>query len=75
MENMKYQKGQKDMIKLVIGVAKSFLINLYNSIWEMGNKNSSSETTNIHSTQHTSWQQDGISYMRFEEINTWRIFK
>ena len=33
------------MIKLVIGVANSFLINLYNSIWEMGNKNSSSETT------------------------------
>jgi hypothetical protein len=29
MENMKYQKGQKDMIKLVIGVANSFLINLY----------------------------------------------
>lgn len=75
MENMKYQKGQKDMIKLIIGVANSFLIDLYNSIWEIGNKNSSSETTNLHSTQHTSWQLDGISYMIFEEIDAWRIFK
>lgn len=75
MENMKYQKGQKDMVKLRIGVANSFLINLYNSVWEMGNKNPSSETTNIHPTQHTLWRLDGISYMSFEEINTWRIFK